>query len=241
MPNSRQRIWYDTTMALTFPSVLGTVIYSMLDTGIRESFYKIPVALGLIDIVPVQPSQAPFLSALRLSEGWGLLLYLLITLFVAAQYSCDYLYSKYFEKYYMWKHFVYDLLISMSLGVSFVAFSAGVRGSTIELLRVSFYALWVGFVVTYLVYWWWDCWAWRSAKARGDDWETGFFARMVRFEKVCLLAFGGLLGLTRMLGRSSSHFDFYYAPLCFVVIALLSFWFFHKVRVLERHTRPSET
>lgn len=236
MANSRRRLWYDITMALTFPSVLGTVIYSLLDTGMRESFNNALVALHILnpqDIVTSAGQQPALLTALGLSPKVGLAVYLLITFFVAVQYSCDYLYSKYFEADYSFEHFVYDLVISAALGVSFVGFSAGVRGN-IALLRASFAVLWLGFVVSYLTYLVWDLRAWWAEtqdKARGQ-----FFRGMVVFEIVCLVGNTGLLVLTMSLGNSPMR-AFLYAPGCLMVMASLSFWFFRKVWRLEVLTR----
>jgi len=89
MTNSRRRIWYDITMALTFPSVLGAVIYSMLDTGMRESFSNALVAVNLLspeDIITPGGPQPSLLNALGLSPKICLTVYLLITFFVAVQY-----------------------------------------------------------------------------------------------------------------------------------------------------------
>jgi len=222
-------------MALTFPSVLGTVIYSLLDTGMRESFHKVLVVLRLLNSqdVVARESQLPLLSALGLRPKWGLTVYLLITLLVAVQYSCDYLYSKYFEKQYLFQHFVYDIIISTALGVSFLGFSAGVRGG-IGLLQISFGVLWAGFIVSYLTYLVWDLRAW-CAQGKDQHWGP-FFQGMVVFEIICLVANIGLLALTKRIDDSFT-IACVYIPICLVVMTCLSIWFVRKIWVLEILTR----
>jgi hypothetical protein len=210
-------------MALTFPSVLGTVIYSLLDTGMRESFHKVLVDLRLLnpqDVVAPQ-SQIPSLSALGLAPKWGLTVYLLITLLVAVQYSCDYLY------------FVYDIIISTALGVSFLGFSAGVRGG-IGLVQISFGVLWAGFILSYLTYLVWDFIAWRG-QGQDPHWKP-FFRGMVHFELVCLIANIGLLALTKRVDDSLAIARLY-IPICLAVMTFLSIWFVRKVWILEILTR----
>lgn len=241
MANSKRRLWYDITMALTFPSVLGTVIYSLLDTGMHESFIKGLVALGILnpqDIVSSVSEQPSLLIALGLTPNMGLIVYLLITLFVAVQYSCDYLYSKYFEPDYTFEHFLYDLVISAALGVSFVGFSAGVRGN-LALLHTSFEVLWIGFIVSYLTYLLWDYRAWKAKaqnKAKAQDKKAAFFRGMVAFEIVCLVCNTGLFALTKRLPGSPMIASLY-IPVCLTVMAILSFWFFRKVWRLEALSR----
>jgi hypothetical protein len=238
MAIAKRRIWYDITMALTFPSVLGAVIYSLLDTGMREGFNKVLLFLNLLnpqDVV-IPTDHESLLNALGLSPKLGLAVYLLITLCVAVQYSCDYLYSKYFEAYYSIEHFLYDLVISAALGISFVGFSGGVRGN-IGPARVSFGLLWVGFVISYMTYLLWDYRMLRRARAKANDEdEKAFFRGMVFFEFVCLGGNIGLLLMTVFL-RNSSIIAAYYVPICLIVMAGLSGWFFRKVWLLEAMTR----
>jgi hypothetical protein len=235
----QRRLWYDITMALTFPAVLGAVIYSLLDTGMREGFANLLVFLNIVgdrDIVSSAP-QPTLLSALQLSPKAGSIAYLLITLFVAVQYSCDYLYSKYFETNYRFEHFLYDLIISSALGISFVGFSAGVRGNFI-LLRASFMVLWLGFILSYLTYLVWDYRAFLQTK-KLNNYMASFFHGMVVFEIFCVAANTILLIFTFLLG-GSIKVGLWYIMACLVVMAALSLWFSLKVWRLETLTRTTE-
>lgn len=241
MEKSRNRIWYDITMALTFPSVIGTVIYSILDTGVKQSLFKLFSFNNMIDLTKLDllnTNNFYAMQSLGFSKSIGILIYLLLSLLIIIQYSCDYLYSKYFEEHYTFEHFSYDLLISLFLAISFISISIGVTGN-LYLLRISFIILWFGLFLTYFVYCIWDFIAYRRA-LKSNHKNKKFYKSMVFwFEIVSGICFAFLAFITYKTKDLLSH-NIEYVLICLIVVSLLSIWFFIKILQLEKLTRNNQ-
>lgn len=125
MARKNTTVWYDITVALTYPSVLGAIFYYFLDTTAQLG--AIPLMNSLFKIEPgaqAQPlSQAPFLAALDLHRVFTVLAFGLLTAFTIVHFFADFLYSKYSQTTYSRAYFLFDLLITITLALAYISMS----------------------------------------------------------------------------------------------------------------------
>ena len=166
MARDRTHIWYDLTMALIYPSVLGAVIYAFLDASIQVSASRILDTIARApdsSLQPVQPQGIHFFEALGLPPVVGFVAYMLITLFVIVHYSVDYLYSKYSESDYCLRNFLWDTGIALLLAAAYIVMSNSATKDLIR-LRIAFVVFWAAQATIYLVFLWWDSQAYMTLR-----------------------------------------------------------------------------
>lgn len=236
------RVWYDLTMSLTYPSILGAVIYFFFDASIQV------FGLPLLDRLSTLPSpgrpyttDSPFhfFESLGFSTGGGFLIFLAITLLIVIHHSMDFLYSKYTEGHYDFKYFVGDTVISTLLAVAYITLSDS-ASSDIQHVKVGFVIFWLAFVGTYLIFIWWDTKAYIGLR-NVDQRQAKFYLGMVRWFEVSAVVIFLALAMAPILITRVSWFSYAYVVTSIVVLATVSIWFCLKTYQLEVITRESNT
>jgi len=228
-------------MSLTYPSVLGAVIYSFLDASIQVSifpFFRTMATLSDPSLVPTEAPKFHFFEAFGLTDTIGLFVYLTITLFVIVHYSVDYLYSKYSEANYGLRNFLWDTAISLLLAAAYIILSNNVSKG-IQQTRLALAIFWFALACTYLVFLWWDFRAYLQSRD-ADKTYARFYLGMVRwFEVSAIISFTALAVLPFFI-REVNWFSYAYTFLAIAVLGTFSVWFCSKVRVLETLSREKE-
>lgn len=158
MIEKRTRIWYDLTMALTYPAVLGAVVFFFLDSTIRA--YIVSVVrenATLFDFNSVLKAipQLRFFDAFGVTGPMGFVGLLAITLMIGIHHSADYLYSKYSESNYEFRNFFWDTIISLLLAIAYITLTSSANGG-IEQINAMFTIFWTALALTYSIFLWWD-------------------------------------------------------------------------------------
>ena len=103
MKQSKSRIWFDLSISLTYPSILGAIIYFFFNATIQMSIMPVinRIANRLDPNIPTETlSASHFFVSFGLSDIFGFIAFLVITLLIIIHHSIDYLYSKYTEANY---------------------------------------------------------------------------------------------------------------------------------------------
>ena len=234
MGRDRTHIWYDLTMALVYPSVLGAVIYAFIDASVQVSASRILDMLTRAPELNLQPAQSQgiyFFAALGLPPVIGFVAYMLITLFVIVHYSVDYLYSKYSESNYCLRNFLWDTGIALLLAVAFVVMSKNAT-KDLDRLRIAFVVFWAVQAAIYLVFLWWDLQAYMASRGR-DPCSAQFYRSMVWPFEISAIAVFAFLAVLALQLQGVGLDGYAYLSASIVALGLFSIWFAAKVRDLE--------
>ena len=242
MSQKRTRVWYDLTMSLTYPSILGAVIYFFFDASIQvfglPLLYRISALLGPGQSLTGEPP-FHFFESLGFSTGGGFLIFLAITLLIVIHHSMDFLYSKYAEGYYDFKHFVGDTIISTLLAVAYIILSNG-TSSDIQHVKIAFVIFWLAFVCTYLVFIWWDIKAYIDLR-NVDQHQAKFYLGMVRWFEISGVVIFLVLAIAPLFITRVNWFSYAYVVTSIVVLTIFSIWFCVKTYELEVITQENDT
>jgi GNAT superfamily N-acetyltransferase len=238
MTQRHTKIWYDLTIALIYPSVLGAIVFFFLDATVRVYLLSLlEQGVSFFDfesVFKILP-QFNFFHALGVSGTVGFIGFSLITIMVIVHHSTDYLYSKYSENEYTFKNFFWDSIISLLLAIAYIALSVEARGS-IQQVKSAFFIFWAALAITYGIFFWWDARAYWELRDV-DQARAKFYWGMVFWFEILAIPVFITLALLSFFITEPNWFSNAYAIASIVIFAIFTMWFCQKTYKLELLTR----
>ena len=228
----RTMTWYDVTIALTYPAVLGAIIYSFLNSVVQVGVVSdlIPL-LGGGHLSSASDSQTPFLAAFHLRRAFTISAFTLLTFAVISHFSADFLYSKYSQGSYSRVNFAFDTLIATLIALSYITVSTLARLS-VRQAQMAFFTFWAALFVIYAIFFFWDMLDYRSYRS-SDAARRSFYAGMMwPFEASALVAWA-LLAIGAFYMSTRTWYDYAYVSAGVLTLSLYSVWLWRKMLILE--------
>lgn len=241
MNRDRNRIWYDVTMSLSYPSILGAIIYFFFDATIQVTLIPFLDRMSAMPNVELASSitQFYFFENFGLSTGFGFVVFIIVTLLVSIHHSVDYLYSKYSEFQYNLTNFVWDTIISLFLAIAYIVISRGAT-KNFYYIKISFVIFWLSLACTYIVFLWWDIKAYFELR-NSDEIYAKFYREMVWWFEVSGIISFLLLAIAPIFIKKVGWFSFTYVIVSITALAIFTFWFCGKVKKLENISRELDS
>jgi hypothetical protein len=153
-------------VGLTYPAVLGTVIYLLIE--LLGKYFLNGEALKI------------------LGNSWEIILLKVILLLTTLVfYGCDFLYTTY-TKTFRLLYFVFDIIILAGLFATFKA----INYDNVELPQLELILIW--FLVFMALYFFWDFYEAKRKNNSDRPAEKAFYKKMVRWE-LCSFAFFAII------------------------------------------------
>lgn len=224
-------------MSLTYPSVLGAIIYFFFDTVVQVTLVPLLERIALsTNATPVDTTvEYHLFEAFGLGPSLGLLAFVLITVLVAVHFSLDYLYSKYSKADYGVANFIWDTMISLLLASAYIVLSHG-AARDFRHVRSAFSMFWFSLLGVYVIFLWWDLTAYFQLRHSKGQF-TKFYLGMVRWYEITgIVCFIVLAYLPYQLDQIGflSHI---YVVASVSILGVFTLWFGAKVHTLETLSR----
>lgn len=227
-------------MALTYPSVLGSIIYFFFDALVQTSL------IPFLDKVTVSAdtnitTQYHFFKAFGMNKEWGLITFIIITLTISIHHSIDYLYSKYSESGYGFKNFLWDITIAFLLAIAYITISRGAIYDDFNYIKYAFSIFWGALSITYWIFICWDKNAYFQAKQTNKELAI-FYKKMILWHEISALALFITFAIIPFFlsANQSSTITAAYVIISTLTLGGYSVWFCYKVYKLEVLTRSKK-
>lgn len=228
----RTMTWYDVTIALTYPAVLGAIIYSFLNSVVQVGVVAdLMPLLGGGHLSPAYDSQTPFLAAFHLRRAFTISAFTLLTFAVISHFSADFLYSKYSQGSYSRVNFAFDTLIAILIALSYITVSTLAR-LTVRQAQMAFFIFWAALFVIYAIFFFWDLLDYRCYRS-SDAARKSFYAGMMWPFEASALAAWVLLAIGAFYMSTRTWYDYAYVSAGALTLSLYSVWLWRKMLILE--------